>query len=80
MSFMAVWYNFRTFALFHGRLVYVLAIWHMVWPFGRCFGHLVGICFGHLVYVVAICYVISILVYSVVDNLAALAQSYLQKQ
>jgi hypothetical protein len=36
--------------LFYGHLVYVVAIWYMLWPF--------GICCGHLVYVVAIWYIL----------------------
>jgi hypothetical protein len=35
--------------MFYGHLVYFMAIWHVLWPFGIFYGHLVYF-EGHLVY------------------------------
>jgi hypothetical protein len=42
--------NLVTFGICCGNLVYVVAIWYMLWQF--------GICCGNLVYVVAIWYML----------------------
>jgi hypothetical protein len=56
--------------IFYGHLVYIVAIWYILWPFGTYCGHLVyfvaiwnilwpfGIYCGHLVYIVDIWYIL----------------------
>jgi hypothetical protein len=73
--FKAIWPILRPFGLhilrplclfdiFYGHLVYLMAIWYILWPF--------GIFYGHLVYFMLIWYIFPVLVSCTKENLATL--------
>jgi hypothetical protein len=70
-----IWVTYLYFT--YGHLVYFMAIWYILWPFGIFYGHLVyfmairyilwpfGIFYGHLVYFEVIRYIFHALVWKI---------------